>query len=272
LNSLHNKLGKCRRAWLILSKRSIIALGLLVTALVVFYPLAIRWQESKGTLTRRLAVGDSWNYNIVFPDSESYQLTESVRGIIDLNGTETYMILRDDPHHISTQYLWITFDWHEVKTFTPAIGNLIANSTTTYKPPVQLFQVPFHVGDQWNVKSTVLTITKLSNTTINSTALLLQFRTTSSLDDVSTPFGKFHAFKVIVMQNGTLSETLWFDTGLGQVVYGEFYNDHEKVTQSMIGYNLNPVATSATESAFVALVTDTWVFRHGCGRAFANYI
>lgn len=244
-----------------------------MTALVVFYPLAIRWHESKGALTRRLAVGDSWNYKIVFPDSESYQLTESVKGIIDLNGTETYVILRDDLHHISTQYLWITLDWHEVGTFRPAIGNLLANSTMTYKPPVQLFQVPFHVGDQWNVKSTVLTITKLSNTTISSTALFLQVRTTSSLDEVSTLFGKFHAFKVIVMQNGTLSETLWFDTGLGQVVYGEFYNDHEKVTQSLIGYKLNPVATSATESVFVPMAMETWLFQHNRGwETFANHI
>lgn len=256
-----------------MSKRSIIAIGLLVTVLVVFYPLAFMWHESKGALTRHLTVGDSWNYRIVFPDSESYQLTESVRGTIDLNGTETYMILRDDAHHISTQYLWITLDWHEVKAFTPAIGNLLANSTITYKPPVQLFQIPFHVGDQWNVKSTVLTITKLNNTTISSTALLLQVRTTSSLDEVSIPFGKFHAFKVIVMQNGTLSETLWFDTGLGQVVYGEFYNDHEKVTESLIGYKLNPVATSAAQSVFLPLAMETRLFQHDRGwEAFANYI
>jgi hypothetical protein len=202
-------------------------------------------------MTRRLTVGDSWSYKIVFPDSESYQLTESVRGIIDLNGTETYMILRDDPHHISTQYLWITFDWYEVRTFTPAIGNLFANSTVTYNPPIQLFHVPFHVGDQWNVKTTVLT--KLKNTTISSTAVLLQVRTTSLSDEVSTPLGEFHAFKVKVMQNGTLSEILWFDAGLGQVVYGEFYNDHEEVTQSLIGYKLNSVAASATEGVFVPL-------------------
>ena len=104
------------------------------------------------------------------------------------------------------------------------------------------------------MKSTVVTIIKLNNTTISSTALLLQVRTTSSLDEVSTPLGRFHAFKVIVMQNGTLSETLWFDTGLGQLVYGEFYNDHEKVTQSLVGIKLNPVATSATESVFVPLL------------------
>jgi hypothetical protein len=244
-----------------------------VTALVVFYPLAFRWHESTGAFTRRLAVGDSWNYKIVFPDSESYQLTESVRGIIDLNGTETYVILRDDPHHISTQYLWITLDWYEVKAFTPTIGNLLANSTITYKPPVQLFQVPFHVGDQWNVKSAALTTTKLNNIIISSTALLLQVRTTSSLDEVSTPLGKFHAFKVIVTQNGTLSETLWFDTGLGQVVYGEFYNDHEKVSQSLIGYKLNPVATSVTESVFVPLAAETWLFQRNRGwEVFANYI
>jgi len=240
---------------------------------VVFYPLATRCYELEGASTRRLSVGDSWNYKVVFPDSESYQLTESVRAIIDLNGTETYMILRDDPHHISTQYLWITIDWHEVRTFTPAIGNLLANSTITYKPPVQLFQVPFHVGDQWNVKSTMLTITRLNNATISSTALVLQVRTTSSQDDVLTPLGKFHAFKVNVMQNGTLLETLWFDTGLGQVVYGEIYNDHEKVTQSLMGYKLSPVATSTTESVIVALATETGPFQHNRGwEAFANYI
>ena len=75
------------------------------------------------------------------------------------------------------------------------------------------------------------------------------------------------------MQNGTLSETLWFDTGLGQVVYGEFYNDHEKVTQSLIGHKLNPVATSATGSIFSPLVAETWVFQPKRDwEAFANHI
>ena len=129
---------------------------------MVFCPLALSWYELKDALPRPLEVGDSWNYKIAFPDSESHQLTESVRGIIDLNGTEKSMILRDDAHHISTQYLWITLDWHELRTFTRAIGNLLANSTVTYNPPVQIFQVPFHVGDQWNVKTTMRTITKPS--------------------------------------------------------------------------------------------------------------
>ena len=242
-------------------RRSVVTLVLLMSLVIAaFYPLAIIWNESRALLPRRLVVGDSWTYKVVFPDSKSYEMTESVREMIDLNGTEVYLLLRDDTQHLSTEYLWITLDWQEIKTFTPNIGNLLANSTTTYTPPVQLFQVPFRVGDQWTVKSAVRTITKVKSTTIDSTALLLELRTTSSREEVSTPLRQFHAFKVTVMKNGTLSEALWFDTELGQVVYGEFYNDHEKVTQTLISYELSANTTSAAANGFLPLAAETRLF------------
>lgn len=255
-------------------RRSVVALALLMALVIAaFYPLTMIWNESRALLPHRLMVGDSWTYKVVFPDSKSYEMTESVREIIDLNGTEVYLLFRDDAQHLSTEYLWITLDWHEVKTFTPNIGNLLANSTTTYTPPVQLFQVPFRVGDQWTVKSAVRTITKMKSTTIDSTALLLELRTTSSRGEVSTPLRQFHAFKVAVMKNGTLFEALWFDTELGQVVYGEFYNDHEKVTQTLIGHEESTNTTSTAANAFLQLAAETRLFQQNRGwKTFASYI
>jgi len=270
---LRNKSERIRRAGLILARRSIVALVLLVAILATLSPLAFMWNETRSTLPRRLAAGDSWNYKVVFPDSKSYQLTVSVRDLADLNGTEAYVILYDDSQHLSTQYLWITLDWHEVKTFRPTIGNLLANSTTIYTPPVQLFQVPLHIGDKWTVNSTLHTTTEVKNTTITSTELLLEVRTTTSIDDVSTPLGKFHAFKVTVTQNGTLSEVLWFDAGLGQVVYGEYYNNNEKVTQTLTSYKLSTNITSAAGHAFLPLTAETRLFQRYRGwEAFASYI
>lgn len=257
-----------------MSKRSIAALVLLVSILIVaFYPFTLIWQEPRGLPPRHLEVGDRWIYKVAFPDSHSYQMTESVKGIIDVNGTKVYLLLRDDAQHISTQYLWITLDWHEIRTFTPNIGNLLANSTITYTPPVKLFQVPLRVGDHWTVKSTKRTITIVKNTTIDTNMLLLQARTTTSLEYVSTPVGQFHAFKVTVTENGTVTEVLWFSTGLGEVVYGEFYNDHEKVTQTLIGYQLNSRSMSADENMMVPLGVETRLYQQSRSwKAFASYI
>lgn len=224
-------------------------------------------------LPRHLEVGDRWTYKVAFPDSHSYQMTESVKGIIDVNGTEVYLLLRDDAQHISTQCLWITLDWHQIRTFTPNIGNLPANSTITYTPPVKLFQVPLRVGDHWTVKSTKRTITIVKKTTIDSNMSLLQVRTTTSLEYVLTPVGQFHAFKVTVTENGTLYEALWFSTGLGEVVYGEFYNDHEKVTQTLTGYELKSQSISAVENMLVPVGVETRLFQQSRSwKAFASYI
>jgi len=53
---------------------------------------------------------------------------------------------------------------------------------------------------------------------------------------------------------------LWFDTELGQVVYGEFYNDHEKVTQTLISYELSANTTSAAANGFLPLAAETRLF------------
>jgi hypothetical protein len=75
------------------------------------------------------------------------------------------------------------------------------------------------------------------------------------------------------MKNGMLSEALWFDTELGQVVYGEFYNDHEKVTQTLINYELSTNTTSAAANAFLPLAAETPLFQQNRGwKTFASYI
>ena len=256
-----------------MSKRYI-ALALLVAIVIAsLYLLAIVWQKPTGLLPRDLAVGDMWTYKIVFPDSKSYQMTESVKAVITINGTEVYLLFRDDAQHISTQYFWVTSDWHEIRTFTPSIGNLLANSTITYTPPVKLFQIPLRVGDQWTVKSTKRAITIVKNMTIDSNMSLQQIRTTTSFEEVLTPVGRFHAFKVTVVEDGSLSEALWFSAGLGEVVYGEFYNDHERVTQTLIGYKLDSQSTSAVENMLVQLDVETRLFQHSRGwKAVASYI
>jgi hypothetical protein len=257
---------------MILARRVIICLALLIAVFPIIYPLIIMYNRSTSALPHSLTEGDSWNYQIVFPDALGYQLSVSVRNIVDLNGIHAYVIMYDDAQHMSTQYFWITPDWCEVRTFKPRIGNLLANSTIIYSPPVQLYRLPFHIGDQWIVNSTLETITKLANTTITSTERLMEVRNTSSIEDVSTPFGQFRAFKVTVMQNGTISERLWFSTSVGQVVYGEYYNNHEKVTQTLTDYKLN-TDTSGASYSFSPLAVETLMFQqYRSWKTFANYI
>jgi hypothetical protein len=175
---------------------------------------------------------------VLYPDSKNYQITETVQSILQLNGADTYLILRDDQQHISTQYLWITADWHEIKTLKPQIGNLNANSTVSYTPPVELFRIPFRFGDRWSVTSTARMITIINGTKIGTEFFLNEMRETKLREQVSTAISQTQAFKVTVTANGTLTESLWFDTDLGQVVYAEYYNENEKVTQTLIGYSL----------------------------------
>jgi hypothetical protein len=186
---------------------------------------------------RHFVVGDKWTYKVVFPDSKSYEFTETILDPTQVNSTYVYTVFRDDAHHIMTQYLYMTFDWRQVKLFQPHIGNLQANSTIIYNPPLPLLHVPIQIGDSWPINSRVQTTFQFGNRTMTKTELLCGKRTITSLDQLTTLAGRFNAFKLTVTgENGEISEVLWFDAGLGQVVYGEYYNNNEKVTQTMIGY------------------------------------
>jgi len=195
---------------------------------------------------RQLQVGDSWTYKVVFPDSKSYRLKEIVQSRTEINGTEAYVIYSDDDQHIYTNYMWLTPDWHELETYKPQIGNLEANSTATYNPPAELFHLPFHVGDQWTVKSTITTSTVLRNETIVDTSILQEKRQTMSFEKAHSTAGDYDSFKIVVLVSNLPYETLWFAVDLGQVVYAEFYNSiGEKVTQTLLDYRLTTTGQSS---------------------------
>ena len=108
---------------------------------------------------RPLQVGDRWLFRVVFPDSTSYNFTETVQKRLQINDTDTFEILRDDNQHISTSYLWITPDWHEIEVRRPSIGNLGASSEAIYAPPIEIVRIPLHVGDKWENNSTLTILT-----------------------------------------------------------------------------------------------------------------
>jgi hypothetical protein len=151
------------------SKRKI-ELVIIVASLgfAVLFRYYTLWTRTIDASPRRLMAGDRWTYKVLFPGSKSYQLTQSVQEVMDVNGTRAYLFLRDDAQHISTEYLWITVDWREIKTNTPYIGNIPANTTVTYTPPIDLFRFPLRVGERWTVNSTLRTTTILENTTVES--------------------------------------------------------------------------------------------------------
>jgi hypothetical protein len=218
--------------------------GIIIATLVaaLFFP-QVRIQSNP----RQLDLGDTWTYKVTFPDSKSYITTATVQAISKLNRTEVYVLLRDDTEHISTEYLWISFNWHQLKSFIPHIGNMEANITSTYTPPLALFRIPFHVGDEWNVNSTAVTVTSIDNESIYQSGVLNETRATESVDSISTPAGKFETFRVVVYANHTLSEVLWFSPILGQVVRGDYYNDNETVTQVLVEYGHAPQSSTVRE-------------------------
>lgn len=214
---------------------------------------------------RHLEVGDSWTYAVIFPDGESYELTESVKNITELNGTLSYLFFRDDAQHVSTEYIWITHDWFEIKTYQPHIGNLLANSTVTYSPPVELYRVPLRMGEKWAVNSSVTTSTHLKNSQVRSVVRLIEERRVETNDQISISAGSFHAFKITAEVNGTLTEATWFDTSLGQIVRGEYYNGKEEVTQTLVAYSENNPTMSTNSFDLYAFVNLAW-------KHFASYI
>lgn len=208
-------------------------------------------------MPRRLDVGDRWVYKVVFPDSKSYEFNETVLDLSQANSRCVYTLLRDDAMHFITEYVWITDDWREVKVFQPHIGNLLTNSTVIYNPPMPLLRIPIQIGDSWSINSTAQTTFEFDSKTITTSEMLREKRTVTSLDQVITPAERFNAFKLTVATpNETISEVLWFDTGLGQIVYGEYYNNNEKVTQTMLGYTLSSKTVSLEASASHLLSTD----------------
>jgi hypothetical protein len=208
-------------------------------------PLFSSVLHNQAVYPRHLQVGDRWVYNVVFPDSNGYTLSETVQEKFVRNRTETYVVFDDDAQHISTSYMWITSDWREIKTSKPSIGNLGASSVTIYAPPIELIHIPLRVGDEWETNSNATTLTYLGNRTQASTLEVQQTRQTVSLEHVQTPVGNFLTFKISVLSQNSPFETLWFSSNLGQVVYAKFYNPlGEAVTETLTGYALNDSASN----------------------------
>jgi hypothetical protein len=201
---------------------------------------------------RPLQVGDRWFYKVVFPDSKGYILTETVQEKLRINGTETYVIFSDDDLHISTNYLWLTGDWHEVKSSRPNIGNLNASSVMIYEPPIELVHIPLHVGERWEVNSTTTTLTLVNDRTQVEVSEVRETRQIVSEEMIRTPIKSFQAFRISVVSGNSPFETLWFSSSLGQVVYAEYYNPlGEAVTQTLTGYTVNDT-TSKWSSTYVS--------------------
>jgi len=194
---------------------------------------------------RPLQVGDRWFYNVVFPDSKGYRLTETVQEELQINGTEVLVFFNDDDQHISTNYLWLTMDWHETRTSRPSIGNLNASSITIFQPPIELVRTPLHVGDKWEVNSTSTTMAVINGGTQVSVSQIRETRQTVSQELTRTPVGNIQTFKITVTYSNSPYETLWFSSRLGQIVYAEYYNPlGEAVTQTLTGYDLNETGSN----------------------------
>jgi hypothetical protein len=223
----------------------------IVVILAVSTFFSISW--FRVTYPRNLHVGDRFTYKVVFPDSNGYTSTEIAEKKLRINNTDIYVIFRDDDQHISTSYLWLTINWHEVRSFKPYIGNLNASSTVIYEPPIELVHIPLRVGDKWEINSSVTTLTTMGNRKQVAVSIFQENRETVSLELVRTPIGNFQAYKITVESSNSPFETLWFSDELGQIVYAEFYNPlGEMVTETLTGFVLNStVDTLASPSTIL---------------------
>ena len=193
---------------------------------------------------RLLNLGDSWNYQVTFPDSHGYVLTETIRDLVPNN---TYLIFQDDDQHITTGYWWLNSSWFESQASKVRIGNMDAQILTIYNPPIRLIQIPLRVGNDWIVNSSLITKTTAGNETKVNASGFVEERKTVALEFVQTPAGYFQAYKIDVITSGSLYETLWFSKDLGLVVYAKFYNTiGESVTETLAGYRL-VASVAATE-------------------------
>jgi len=235
-------------------KLLLVAPLLAVLVISVLFSLVLRY---KAVYPRHLQVGDRWVYNITFPDSNGYTMSETVKEKLVLNDVETYVVFDDDSQHISTGYMWITSDWHEIKASKPSIGNLGASSATVYVPPLQLIHIPLRIGDAWEAISNATTTAYLGNRTMASTLEIRQMRQTISSERVQTPAGDFQTFKINVLSQNAPFETLWFSSNLGQVIYAKFYNPiGEAAIETLTAYALNDSASNWNSARQAPLVSN----------------
>lgn len=208
---------------------------------------------------RLLQVGDRWFYKVVFPDSTSYNLTETVQKRLQINDTDTFEILRDDNQHISTSYLWITPDWHEIAVRRPSIGNLGASSEAIYAPPIEIVHIPLHLSDRWENNSTLTTLTLINNSTQVNVSVVRETRQIVSKEVVRTPVGILETYKISVESANALSENLWFSATLGQIVYAEYYNPlGEAVSETLTGYVLRGTTSNLNSNHISTPVPKTY--------------
>lgn len=229
-------------------RRAKCILLLIATVTILSGSVFVATSWSKPAYPRSLQVGDNWVYRVTFPDGHAYTLTETVLDRIEVNGSATYVILADDDQHISTNYMWLTYDWHEIKSIKPHIGNLQASSVTIYTPPIELIHVPLRVGDNWEINSSSRTIVDFAdNTTQTTMSLTRQTRETLRPEQINTLAGRFQAFRIEVLSSDSPFETIWFSGKLGQIVYAEFYNPlGEVVTRTLTSYTLSDASGSWT--------------------------
>jgi hypothetical protein len=221
--------------------------------------ILISYNFHKTVYPRPLEAGDTWSYQVVFPDSHEYVLTENVQSKLS---NDTYLVFRDDDQHLSTGYLWLTSSWYEIGESQAHIGNLEASSYRTYNPPIELIHIPLHVGDEWEVNSNLTTRTVIRNQTRINVSIFRESRETMSEELIHTPAGSFQSFMINVLIGSSLFETLWFSAELGQVVYAKFYNPlGEAVTEKLISYKLSHRLTErgltlASDSASTGIPTE----------------
>ena len=236
----------------------LLIVGIALLVLVGFVSFSLN-QFSGPVYPRSLQVGDRWFYKVVFPDSTSYNLTETVQKRLQINDTDTFEILRDDNQHISTSYLFITPDWHEIEVNRPSIGNLGASSEAIYAPPIEIVRIPLHVGDRWENNSTLTTLTLISNSTQVNVSLVRELRQVVSKEVVRTTVGSLETYRISVEFANALFEKLWFSAALGQIVYAEYYNPlGEAVTVTLTSYVLSGASTNLTSTYISAPVLKTY--------------
>lgn len=178
---------------------------------------------------------------------------------LQINDTDTFEILRDDNQHISTSYLWITPDWHEIEVRRPSIGNLGASSEAIYAPPIEIVRIPLHVGDKWENNSTLTILTLISNSTQVNVSLVRETRQIVSKEVVRTPVGSLETYRISVESANALFEKLWFSAALGQIVYAEYYNPlGEAVTVTLTSYALSGASTNFNSTYIPASIPITY--------------
>ncbi|HEC81466.1 MAG TPA: carboxypeptidase regulatory-like domain-containing protein, partial [Thermoplasmatales archaeon] len=275
------------------SNKSLTLFLTLMMMLTAFVTPPVNGHSSTRTDIPTWYQGDSWTYEgTVWGEGTNWSIDATIQDLKNLvtgivtvteNGEEyecyqveitgtikgnfTWDILSGEIDGVieGTSYYRIS-DLAQVKTHIHSYGEVDMplpldyeyNSTNTFNPPLENFDFPIKVGEQWEISSQVTTeshfyLEGLYDETSSNTSWVNKTLECTKKQTVKTPAGSFNSF-LITNPNDEADDSLFYSPKAGNIVKGEvYYSDENNSFEAHINlktYSRKTQPLTITETLF----------------------